>query len=105
MRAIEAQVAATGAEVESSAGSVAGLGEPAAMGEEADSLAFITKLASVPVWLRPVLKPTSYDSWSVPRSKVVFLRLQQITSGEAPSWSFGEASPNDREGASVAFMA
>ena len=37
------------------------------------------------------------------RSKVVLLRLQQITSGEAPSWSFGEASPNDREGASVAF--
>ena len=37
------------------------------------------------------------------RSKVVLLRLQQITSGEAPSWSLGEASPNDREGASVAF--
>ena len=73
------------------------------MGEEAESLAFIAKLASVPVWLRPVLKPASYDSWSAPRSKVVFLRLQQITSGEAPSWSFGEASPNDREGASVAF--
>ena len=33
----------------------------------------------------------------------MLLRLQQITRGEAPSWSFGEESPNDTEGTSVAF--
>ena len=68
--------------------------------DEADSVAFTAhvRLASP----RGTM-PDSSPSWSAPRSKVVLLRLKQITSGEAPSWSFGEASPNDREGASVAF--
>jgi len=35
----------------------------------------------------------------------VFLRLERTTSGEAPSRSFGDGSPNDSEGASVAFTA
>ena len=72
---------------------------------EADSLAFTTKLASVPVWLRPVLKPDSYHSRAESRSKVGQIRLWCWSFSEAPSWSFGEASPNDSEGASVAFMA
>ena len=72
---------------------------------EADSLAFTTKLASVPVWLRPVLKPDSYHSRAESRSKVGQIRLWCWSFSEAPSWLFGEASPNDSEGASVAFMA
>ena len=70
---------------------------------EADSLAFTTNLTSVPVWLRPVLKPDSYASWSAPRSRFVLLRSWCWSFSEAPSWSFGEASPNDSEGTSVAF--
>ena len=70
---------------------------------EADSLAFTTKLASVPVWLRPVLKSDSYHSRTESRSKVGQMRSSSWSFSEAPSWSFGEASPNDSEDASVAF--
>ena len=48
-------------------------------------------------------KADSCASWSAPRSKVVRLRLDSVDREEAPSWSFGEASPNDSEGTSVAF--
>ena len=75
----------------------------AAVGDEADSLAFTARVRPASPAERPSTKPDSYHSWAEPRSKVVLLRLQQVTSGEAPSWSFGEASPNDKEGASVAF--
>ena len=72
----------------------------------AQGLAFTAnKLASVPVWLRPVLKPNSCASRVLSRLCFGWIRLWWWSFSEAPSWSFSESSPNDSEGASVGFMA
>ena len=72
---------------------------------ESDSVAFTThvRLASLRGW--PGTMSDSSPSWSATRRKVVRLRLDSVDRDEAPSWSFSEASQNDSEGASVAFVA